>query len=88
MKWMKNRTKQSTDGLVNGSIYQVNEWLDGWMTDWQKSIDLLVIKFVYIIAPSGAPTMDQPMPDLTDPVAVGKLVLGQPREMMQTSGFK
>ena len=32
--------------------------------------------------------MDQLMPDLTDPVAVGKLVPGQSREMMPTSGFK
>ena len=78
----------SMDRWIDGSIYRVNEWLGGWMTDWQKSINLLVIKFVYIIAPSGTPTMDQLMPDLTDPVAVGKLVPGQPREMMPTSGFK
>ena len=32
--------------------------------------------------------MDLQMPDLTDLVVAGRLVPGQPREMIETSGFK
>ena len=88
-EWIIETNNRLICWSMNRWIYLSSKWVTWWLDDWLTEIDQsLVIKFVYIIAPSGTPTMDQLMPDLTDPVAVGKLVPGQPREMMPTSGFK
>ena len=88
-EWIIETNNRLIGWSMDRWIYLSSKWVTWWLDDWLTEIDQsLVIKFVYIIAPSGTPTMDQLMPDLTDPVAVGKLVPGQPREMMPTSGFK